>query len=168
MSMQSAREVAGEVTEKFADKFGRDYGGLIDTYRMEDADVALMTIGTVTGTARDVVDQFRANGKKVGLVKLRFFRPFPAQEIRQIAERVKAFGVYDRAVSYGSGGPSWIETRHALYGHTDIPVLGFLAGLGGRDVTPEDVGTMFNSVLDASKGEHRHTVSWIGTRGVQP
>lgn len=168
MSMQSAREVAGEVTEEFADKFGRDYGGLIDTYRMEDADVALMTLGTVTGTARDVVDQFRANGKKVGLVKLRFFRPFPAQEIRQIAERVKAFGVYDRAISFGSGGPSWIETRHALYGHTDIPVLGFLAGLGGRDVTPEDVATMFNSLLDASKGEHRHSVSWIGTRGVQP
>ena len=168
MSMQRAREVVGEVTEAFADKFGRDYGGLIDTYRMDDADVALITLGTVTGTARDVVDDFRAKGKKVGLVKLRFFRPFPAREIVEIAHRVKALGVYDRAVSFGSGGPTWIETRHAIYGHTDIPVLGFLAGLGGRDVTSDDVALMFNRIIEASKGAVAHPVSWIGTRGVQP
>jgi len=168
MSMQRAREVIGEVTEEFADKFGREYGGLIDTYRMEDADVALMTIGTVTGTARDVVDTFREKGKKVGLVKLRFFRPFPTRELIEIAQKVKALGVYDRANSFGSGGPSWIETRHAVYGHANIPILGFLAGLGGRDVTPEDVGHMFNHVLDAAKGEAKHPVTWIGTRGVEP
>ncbi len=168
MSMQMAREVIGEITEEFADKFGRDYGGLIDTYRMDDADVALITLGTVTGTARDVVDDFRAKGKKVGLVKLRFFRPFPTREIVEIAHKVKALGVYDRAVSFGSGGPTWIETRNAIYGHKNIPVLGFLAGLGGRDVNPEDVAFMFDSLLEASKGVVKAPISWIGTRGVNP
>jgi len=168
MSMQAAREVIGEVTEQFADKFGRDYGGLIDTYKMEDAEVALMTLGTVTSTARDVVDSFRAQGKKVGLIKLRFFRPFPAKELIEATKNLKALGVYDRAVSFGSGGPSWIEARHALYGHTDIPVTGFLAGLGGRDVTPENVGLMFDTLLRMAKGEVKPYVSWIGTRGVEP
>jgi len=167
-SMQRAREVIGEVTEEFAAKFGRDYGGLIDTYRMDDAEIALMTIGTVTSTARDVIDQFREKGKKVGLVKLRFFRPFPTQELIQVAQSVKALGVYDRAISYGSGGPSWIETRHAIYGHSDIPVLGFLAGLGGRDVTSDDVAHMINSTLEAAEGEEKKPVTWIGTRGVEP
>ncbi len=168
MSMQMSREVIGEVTEKFADKFGRDYGGLIDTYRMEDADVALITVGTVTSTARDVVDHLRGHGHKVGLVKLRFFRPFPTKEIQEIAEKVKAIGVYDRSISFGSGGPSWIEIRHTLYGHTDIPIMGFIGGLGGRDVTPEDVTTMFNKTIEASHGHLKPHVSWIGTRGVQP
>ena len=168
ISMQRAKEVITEVTESFADKFGRDYGGLIDTYRMDDADIALMTLGTVTSTAREVVDSLREKGKKVGLIKLRFFRPFPAQELREIASGLKALGVYDRAISFGSGGPSWIETRHALYGHSDIPVLNFLAGLGGRDVTMNDVALMFNRLLEAPKTDIKYPVSWIGTRGVSP
>jgi len=122
----------------------------------------------VTSTAREVVDSLREKGKKVGLIKLRFFRPFPAQELREIASGLKALGVYDRAISFGSGGPSWIETRHALYGHSDIPVLNFLAGLGGRDVTMNDVALMFNRLLEAPKTDIKYPVSWIGTRGVSP
>ncbi len=110
----------------------------------------------------------RANGKKVGLIKLRFFRPFPAAELIEATKDLKALGVYDRAISFGSGGPSWIETRHALYGHTDIPVTCFLAGLGGRDVTPESVATMFDNLLDLANGRIEPHVGWIGTRGVEP
>jgi len=168
VTMQKAREVIQQVNDDFAQTFGRDYHGLIEEYRTDDADVVLITMGTVTGTAREVVDEMRGEGKKVGLVKLRFFRPFPLQELRRVAENVEAIGVYDRAMSFGSGGPAFIETRHALYG-LDIPVVNFLAGLGGRDVVKEDVRLMFEKTLKAAKeGRAEKDVVWIGTRGVKP
>lgn len=166
--MQNSKEVIEKVNEGFARKFGRDYRGLLEEYRTEDAEVVLMTLGTVTSTAREVVDDYRSKGKKVGLVKLRFFRPFPIERIREIAERVKAIGVYDRAISFGSGGPSYIETRNALYGHSNIPVQGFLAGLGGRDVTMPDIRIMLDKTLQtAEEGKPRREVVWIGTRGIE-
>ncbi|MGC9554044.1 MAG: transketolase C-terminal domain-containing protein [Thermoplasmatota archaeon] len=168
VTMQKAREVIQQVNDDFSQTFGRDYHGLIEEYRTDDADVVLITMGTVTGTAREVVDEMRGEGKKVGLVKLRFFRPFPLQELRRVAENVEAIGVYDRAMSFGSGGPAFIETRHALYG-LDIPVVNFLAGLGGRDVVKEDVRLMFEKTLKAAKeGRAEKDVVWIGTRGVKP
>ncbi len=167
-TMAAARGVVGEVNDAFAEAFGRDYGGLVEPYRMDDAEVALMTLGTVTSTAREVVDRMREEGEAVGLVKLRFFRPFPRAEIQEIAKTVRALGVYDRALSFGSGGPAWIETRHALYGETDIPVLNFLAGLGGRDVTRADVERMFRALLEAGeKGAPKSDMVWVGTRGVE-
>ncbi|MDD5778477.1 MAG: transketolase C-terminal domain-containing protein [Candidatus Thermoplasmatota archaeon] len=168
VTMQKAREVIQQVNDDFSQTFGRDYHGLIEEYRTDDADVVLITMGTVTGTAREVVDDMRREGKKVGLVKLRFFRPFPLQELRRVAENVEAIGVYDRAMSFGSGGPAFIETRHALYG-LDIPVVNFLAGLGGRDVVKEDVRLMFEKTLKAAKeGRAEKETVWIGTRGVKP
>ncbi len=166
-TMNASRDVIGEVNDAFSKAFGRDYGGLMEPYRLEDAEVALVTMGTVTSTARDVVDRMRSEGERVGLVKLRFFRPFPRRELQLVAREVSALGVYDRAISFGSGGPAWIETRHALYGEVEIPVLDFLAGLGGRDVTAEDVEAMFRHLLKAAeKGEPKTDTVWIGTRGV--
>lgn len=165
--MRNATQVVKEVTKDFAAKFGRDYHGLIEEYRTEDADAILITIGTVTSTARVVVDELREKGKKVGLVKLRFFRPFPTEEIRAIAKRTKAIGVYDRSVSFGVGGPGFIEVRHTLYGHSDIPVMNFLAGLGGRDVMEDDVKIMFENLLEmAQTGKVKKEILWIGTRGL--
>jgi pyruvate/2-oxoacid:ferredoxin oxidoreductase alpha subunit len=109
----------------------------------------------------------REEGKKVGLVKLRFFRPFPAEELKKIADNVEAIGVYDRSISFGSGGPTFIETRHALYGR-NIPIVNFLAGLGGRDVVKSDVRKMFEKTLKAAReGKVDKEVVWIGTRGVE-
>jgi len=171
-SMNNAREVIKEVTKEYAMMFGRDYHGLVEEYRCDDADVALVTMGTVTGTAREVVDAMRAEGKKVGLVKMRWFRPYPIREMRSIAQRVKALGIYDRAMSFGSGGPAFIEAKFALYGHADIPVVDFLAGLGGRDVTAMDIRLMYEKLLKAAEaGGGRGTekdIIWIGTRGVTP
>jgi len=165
-TMQNAKKVIQQVNDEFAKAFGRDYHGLVEKYRTDDADAILITMGTVTGTAREVVDDMRQEGKKVGLVKLRFFRPFPIEELRCIAENVDAIGVYDRAISFGSGGPAYIETRHALYGF-DIPLVNFLAGLGGRDVVKDDVRIMFEKTLKAAKeGKAEKEVVWIGTRGV--
>jgi pyruvate/2-oxoacid:ferredoxin oxidoreductase alpha subunit len=166
-SMNNARDVIKDVTNDFGKTFGRNYGGLVEEYRCDDAEVVLMTTGTVTSTARVVVDHYRENGKKVGLLKLRFFRPFPLQEIKKVAENVKALGVYDRSISFGTAGPTYIETRHALYGHS-IPILNFLAGLGGRDVTIKDISLMFDRLLEAQDGHVKNEIVWIGTRGVQP
>ncbi len=167
-TMRNALEVVEEVNAEWAKEFGRDYGGLIEEYKTEGADAILITLGTVTSTARDIVDEYRAAGKKVGLVKLRFFRPYPTEAIRKVASKCKAIGVYDRAVSFSAGGPSWIEARNALYGYT-IPVINVLAGLGGRDVTEPDIRLMFDKVLEAAeKGEAENEIVWIGTRGVKP
>jgi pyruvate ferredoxin oxidoreductase alpha subunit len=167
--MRRASEVIEETDRLFGRAFGRTYGGGFETYRLEDADVALMTLGTVTSTAREVVDRLRAQGERVGLIKLRVFRPFPTERLQEATAHLKALGVYDRAVSYGVGGPSYIETRNALYDTTTMPILGFLAGLGGRDVTPQDVELMFKKTLGAiGRGRRASGVHWIGTRGVSP
>jgi pyruvate/2-oxoacid:ferredoxin oxidoreductase alpha subunit len=167
--MRRAAEVIEDTERAFAKAFGRSYGGAFETYRLEDAEVALVTLGTVTSTAREVVDRLREKGQKVGMIKLRYFRPFPTERLREATAHLKALGVYDRAVSYGVGGPTYIEVRNALYDLANIPVLGFLAGLGGRDVTREDVELMFKKT-DAAAGRGRRAggVTWIGTRGVPP
>ncbi len=165
VAMENAKKAIKEVTKEFASKFGRDYHGLIEEYKCDDAEVVLITVGTVTGTAREVVDKLRQQGKKVGLVKLRFYRPFPREELRNIAKNVEAIGVYDRAISYGSGGPLFIETRNALYG-MDVPVLNFLAGLGGRDVMTGDVEKMYEILMKAKDSKPAKEIYWIGTRGV--
>jgi pyruvate/2-oxoacid:ferredoxin oxidoreductase alpha subunit len=169
LRMRRAAEVIEDTERAFAKAFGRSYGGAFETYRLEDAEVALVTLGTVTSTAREVVDRLREKGQKVGMIKLRYFRPFPTERLREATAHLKALGVYDRAVSYGVGGPTYIEVRNALYDLANIPVLGFLAGLGGRDVTREDVELMFKTP-DAAAGRGRRAggVTWIGTRGVPP
>ncbi len=169
LRMRKASEVLEETDRAFAKAFGRSYGGALHTYRLEDAEAALMTLGTVTSTARDVVDRLREKGEKVGLIKLRSFRPFPAERLLEATAHLKALGVYDRAVSYGVGGPSYIEARNALYGDGNIPILGFLAGLGGRDVTHADVELMYRkTIASIGKGRRAGGVTWIGTRGVSP
>lgn len=165
VAMTNAKNVIRNVTKDFAQRFGHDYHGLIEEYRCDDADVVLVTIGTVTGTAREVVDELREKGKKVGLVKLRFYRPFPSDELQKIAEKVGALGIYDRAISYGVGGPLYIETRHALYGHS-IPIMNFLAGLGGRDVIKADILKMYEMLFEAKEGNMKKEIVWLGTRGV--
>jgi len=165
-ALEKSREVVIEVNSSFAKEFGRDWGGLIEEYRTDDADAVLMTVGTVTGTAREVVDAYRTQGKKVGLIKLRYLRPYPKEELRKAVSKMKAFGVYDRAVTPGISGPQYIEARNALYG-LSTPTVNFIAGLGGRDVTTKDIEKMFDALLDVARaGKTKKEVVWIGTRGV--
>ena len=140
---------------------------MIDPYMVDDADAVLVTMGTASATAHEVVDDLRAAGKKVGLVKLRFWRPYPSEQMRKIAQKTKAVGVFDRAVSYGVGGPSFIEFRNAAYG-LSVPTMDFIGGLGGRDVASADVRFMYDRLLEAAKtGKVRRDITWIGTRGVE-
>ena len=166
-AMRDSTKVIEEVNAAFTKQFGRNWSGMIDPYMMDDADVALVMMGTASATAHEVVDEMRAQGKKVGLVKLRFWRPYPTEQMRKIAQKVKAVGVFDRAVSYGVGGPSFIEFKSVAYG-SNIPIMNFIGGLGGRDVSLGDVRVMYERLLEAAKtGKARRDITWMGTRGVE-
>ena len=166
-AMRQVPKVVEEVNTEFAKQFGRNHGGMIDPYMVDDADAVLVTMGTASATAHEVVDDLRAAGNKVGLVKLRVWRPYPSEQMRKIAQKTKAVGVFDRAVSYGVGGPSFIEFRNAAYG-LSVPTMDFIGGLGGRDVASADVRFMYDRLLEAAKtGKVRRDITWIGTRGVE-
>lgn len=165
-AMGDAKNVIEKVNADFASKFGRDHHGLIETEFMDDADVAFLTLGTVTSTARGVVRELREKDVKVGLVKVRAFRPYPAENIAKVCQDVKAVGVFDRSVSFGASGPHYLEVRNALYG-SDLPVIDFIGGLGGRDVTEADVRSVYHVLLQtAQTGKAKRNVEWIHTRGV--
>lgn len=163
-AFESAKKVIQIINDEFAYVFGRNYGGMIDQYMMEDAEAALITMGTVTSTARGIVDEYRNAGKKVGLVKLRFFRPFPSEDLRKVLSGVSAVGVFDRSISYHGGGPAFNEALSALFGMPH-PVINHLAGLGGRDVTENQIRAMFDITLRAAKGEKVKSINWHNTRG---
>jgi len=155
---ESAKTVIREVGEAFGKAFGRSYG-LVEAYRCEDAEAVLVTYGTIAGTAKEAVDRMREKGIAVGCLKIRYLRPFPIEEIRDILGKTNRVGVIDRAVSFGHEGPFFSEVKAALYG-SRIPIFGFIAGLGGRDVSIRDV----ESVVDVmSRGEPQHLV-WIGIK----
>ena len=136
-TMQAALPVIDEVDAKFAAAFGRSYGGAIDTYKLDDADYALVTVGGMTGTARDVVDAMRESGVKVGVLKLRFTRPFPVEKVRAALANVKGFAVVDRSVSFGWNAGSMYSEVCAAMGETLAGKAHFSAigGLGGADIS---------------------------------
>ncbi len=162
---QRAKKVIEDVEKEFGEVFGRYYDGLIEEYNCEDADAVLITMGSITGTARDVIDEMRADGKNIGLVKLRGFRPFPSEEFREIAKKYDAVAMVDRNNSYGSagGGIVSMELARALYPLDDKPLLlNFHVGLGGTDVTLKQIEYMADKTLEAVKtGEVPETVDWV-------
>jgi pyruvate/2-oxoacid:ferredoxin oxidoreductase alpha subunit len=144
---QQAIEVAKEADREYGELFGRSYG-LLEKYPQDEAEVILVTSGTVTSTARDVIDQWREQGRKVSLLKVRLFRPFPVQELRKALEGAEKVAVIDRNISFGHGGIFAQEIKSALYNSPHRPVLfSFIAGLGGRDVTPATVEKVLNYTL---------------------
>ena len=165
-SMLRALDVIQEVNDEFAEKFSRNYEGPIEKYRVDDAEKVLVTIGSTTGTAREVVDELRKKGEKVGLVKLRVFRPFPKKKIKEALKHVQSIGVFDRSISYGSAGQCFLEIRNAMYG-TQMPILNFIAGLGGRDVQDKDIKFMFDKLKETEILEEViDPVVFVNTRGV--
>jgi pyruvate/2-oxoacid:ferredoxin oxidoreductase alpha subunit len=157
--------VIKDVNDEYAKRFGFDYGGLLEEYACENAEGILITIGSMTGTARDVVDEMRKKGKRIGLVKLRCFRPFPTEEIREIAKKYSAIGVVDRNTSYGSAGGGIIamEIARALYTLENRPLLlNFHVGLSGSDITMTQIEYMADKVLNAvESGKVDKEVEWV-------
>jgi len=150
---EKAKEVIVEVGNEFARIFGRRYGGMIEPYRCDGAEAVILTMGAFTGTAREVVDEMRANGKSVGLIKVRAFRPFPVPQLRQALSQAKAAAVLDRDCSWGYEGALATDLKAALYGLSNPPaVLNFIGGLGGADVPPEQMKYMLDKALGAERG----------------
>lgn len=138
-AMQKALEVIDEVDAKFKAAFGRGYGGVLSQYRMEDAELAIVVTGGMTGAGMDAVDEARERGLRVGLVKLRAIRPFPAVKLAAALNGVKAFCVVDRSVSFGwNCGPMFVETRAALDGKAEPACFSAIGGLGGADISVAD------------------------------
>ncbi|MCW4036523.1 MAG: thiamine pyrophosphate-dependent enzyme [Candidatus Bathyarchaeota archaeon] len=151
--LQDSREVIEEVGRSFHETFGRRYGDLVEEYRCEDADALMVTMGSMTTAARRMVDRLRSEGEKMGLLKLRFIRPFPVDELRALAGQVDSIGVVDRVVLHGTGGGGvFTDVKAALYNLDERPpVMNFIAGMGGDDISIDDLYAMGKRVLRTSK-----------------
>lgn len=137
-AMEAAKEVIAGVDLEYAARFGRGYGGLVEPYRCEDAEIVLITLGSATGAARVAVDQAREAGVKVGLIKIRVLRPFPKERLRELLAGRKAFGVVDRNVCFGwNTGIVFQEVCAAVKDLGGLPAVPFVGGLGGEDLTVE-------------------------------
>ncbi len=160
-AMEQAKGVITRVDREFKSAFGRGYG-FTGKVRLPDADVVLLTMGTAASTALEVVQAFRKEGKKVGLCRLRMFRPFPSEELGKILAGAKKIAVLDRDNSLGAGGIVAQELKAALFGLPRKPrVFEFIAGLGGRDITPEDIGGMIDYTIQHSSP---NGPLWIGVK----
>ena len=149
-----AKEVIKEVNESFGEVFGRKYGnGLTEEYRTDDAEAVVVAMGSIVGTARAAVDMLWDDGKKVGLVKLKCFLPFPKEDFQEIGSRFGAIGMIDRNLCLGHGGAAYTQIRNAIYDLEDRPsVLEFYAGLSGKEVRVKDVYMVGEKTLEAAKG----------------
>jgi len=153
--LDSAR-VIEQTDEAYASAFGRSYGGLVQSYQAEDAELILVTLGSVNGTACVVVDGLRAEGRKVGLVRLRFLRPFPARELVALTRHARAVGVLEKNVSMGYEGTVFTHVNSAYSAETSAPhVLNFVAGLGGRDISRQDIISMFDQLASVDPTSER-------------
>ncbi|MGI6171589.1 MAG: pyruvate ferredoxin oxidoreductase [Butyricicoccus sp.] len=166
-AMKNAKKVILEVGKKFGDETGRYYG-FFESYKLEDADSAVVIIGSSAGTARATVDKLRAEGRKVGMLKVRVFRPFPFEEIAEALSGVKAVAVMDKAESFSAaGGPLFAETRSALYDLENRPkAINYVYGLGGRDFRVEDCEYIFDQLDEIiATGKTGEVYRHIGQRG---
>jgi pyruvate ferredoxin oxidoreductase alpha subunit len=162
----AALPVIESVQKEFGELSGRHYGHF-ELYKFDDADAVIVVIGSTAGTAKDVIDQMRADGKKVGLLKLRTFRPFPATQLAKVLAGKKAVGVMDRVASFGGyGSPTFNEICCALYGVDNAPPLyNWIYGLGGRDCTMELISNVFADLLKVAGGDRlEKTVNLLGVR----
>ncbi|MEM4598745.1 MAG: pyruvate ferredoxin oxidoreductase [Candidatus Diapherotrites archaeon] len=151
-AMLLAEKEIEKVNKEFGKKFGRKYGnGLIEEYKMDDAKYALIGMGTFIGTARNVVDKLREKKEKVGLIKLKSLRPFPAERLRKTTEGLKGLAVIDRHISVGYEGPLYTDLRSALYG-SKLKISSYIAGLGGRDIAAAHIERVFKEIKSGKDG----------------
>jgi 2-oxoisovalerate ferredoxin oxidoreductase alpha subunit len=135
-AMENAKQLIPEIDKEYGELCGFEHGGLIEKYKCEDADLILLTMGTMGTEAMVAVDNLRNEGLRVGTARVRVFRPFPKEEIRKLAENTQMFAMIDRGISFGMEGFLAEETKASLYDQKNQPLTaGFVAGLGGRDVT---------------------------------
>ena len=150
-AMKRALTAIPKAGKAFGELFGRDYSGLVEGYRLEDAECAIVAMGSICGTVKDAIDEMREKGKKVGLLKLRVFRPFPVDAVKKALSGVSRVAVLDKNISLGSKGAMALEVRDALYG-SQIAIYDYIIALGGRDVRKKDIAGVV-ALAEAGKGD---------------
>ncbi len=160
-AMEKALDVIVAEDELFGEMFGRNYP-VVEGYRADDADYLIFVSSTIASTAKDAVDRARNEGIRAGSAKIRLFRPFPKPQIRRIVKGKKRLGVIDRNISYGSEGAFFTEIKSCLYREPDKPEIhGFIAGLGGRDVT---VDAVYEMIKITAQGSPEVDINWQGAK----
>lgn len=161
-SMQNAKEVIQIANDEFAKEFGRDYGGMIEEYRCTDAEIVIFTMGGMTGAGKDAVDEAREQGIKAGLIKIRFYRPFPNERILEVLKGKKAFSVIDRSVSFGwNCGSLYTEVLAAISGHGEWSSFSAVGGLGGADISVNDIVSILKDLDSFKNTPGNHETKWI-------
>jgi pyruvate/2-oxoacid:ferredoxin oxidoreductase alpha subunit len=159
--LDNARKVIKTAAEEYRDIVGNFHGDLVETYRMEDAEAALIAMGSIASEAKMAVDMLRDAGHACGLVRVRSYRPFPIEELRTLLSPLRAVMVIDRGVSFGMEGPMYSEVKAVIYGRSDAEVYDIITGLGGRDVTYE---LIFENAEAALKGKLEQETRWPAVR----
>jgi pyruvate ferredoxin oxidoreductase alpha subunit len=167
-AMKNALRIIPQVHEEYSQISGRRYGdGLVDSYYLDDAEIATVCLGSTAGTVKTVVDELRAEGVKAGLLRIRTFRPLPIEQIIDALGKVRAVAVMDKSMSFGGqGGPVFHEVRHVLYDSLSHPyVLNYIYGLGGRDTSPEQIRKIYSDLQEAllMKGA-KEPIRYVGLR----
>jgi pyruvate ferredoxin oxidoreductase alpha subunit/phenylglyoxylate dehydrogenase alpha subunit len=162
-AMQKALRVITEVHQEWGKHFGRNYAPLVEEYRLDDADFGVVTIGSMSGAGKDAVDAAREAGEKVGLIKIKTFRPFPLVALREALAKVKAVSVVDRSVSFGwNSGPVFQEMLSALYFlENRIPAISFVGGLAGADITIDHFKRVIETTARTLQGEVPSETIWL-------
>lgn len=167
-AMKNALKIIPQVHDEYGQLSGRQYGdGLIEKCKLDDAEIVIACVGSTAGTVKTVIEELRAEGIKAGLLRIRTFRPFPAEEIAKALGKAKAVAVMDKSMSFGgNGGAVFHETRHALYDSQNHPYLvNYIYGLGGRDTSPSQIRKVYEDLQKiAQTGKVEEKIRYIGLR----
>lgn len=152
-----------QIEEEFYKEFGRKYTGPLELYNTEDAEVVLVVSGAATGTVKETVDILRKKGLKVGVIRLRIFRPFPSEELNKALSKVSFVGVIDRSFSFGHEGAIFSELKASLYGpNKSVPIKNFIVGMGGRDITTDTVNSIYDNCFSCIKNNKIDApIEWV-------
>lgn len=156
VAMEKAKDVIRKVNKEFEEVFGRKYD-LVENYRCEDAEIILVAMGSICGTIKAVIDSLREKGEKVGLLKIIAFRPFPQEDIYQAVQNAQRIAVLDKNISFSIGGVLHNEIKAKM----DVDASGFILGLGGRDVSPEDI---INIIKETRNPTEPDKITWVGIK----
>jgi pyruvate ferredoxin oxidoreductase alpha subunit len=161
-AMERAKAKFDAIDKEYGEVFGRSYGGQIEEYRCDDADLILVTSGSATGTAKTVVDDLRDKGTKVGVVKIRMYRPFPKEKLAKVLKGRKAIGVLDRSVSFAwNSGPMYAEIRALTPEIGKVPMMSFIDGIANMDITAPNIEKMIKDIHAASLGKPYQETTWM-------
>lgn len=166
--MMKTFNIISDVERKFAETFGRKYLGPIEAYKCDDAEYVIVTLGSIAGLVRNVVDKLRCRGEKVGLLKIRYIRPLPSKLIAKTLKNCKAFAVLEKDISFGAEGTVFTNVKSALFDEqTTKLALNFIGGLGGDDITSENIESIFEALKDKDNDEKMPKLNWIGVEDVK-